>query len=100
MRKDYHFDLATLKDGHRAMLRGEHVQAYHHPDGTYRCLCCGAKWTPERVWAWWPVSLRWARTWGIGRHGVEIGADGIERPIVAQVWSIGPLRVCLGLGGT
>lgn len=97
-RKDYHFDEATLREGHRlSVWENRPVGVVSNDAGVYRCLCCGARWQREHIWAWWPVSLRWSRVWAFGRHGVEVGCDGIERRIVAQVWSFGPLRVCLGL---
>ena len=101
--KRYHFDAATLAEGHeRSVWQRQPIGIESGDDGVYRCLHCGCNWTAEIVWAWWPVSLRMARKWSFGRHGVQVGSDGIERRVCAQVWSIGPLRVVLGadrLGG-
>lgn len=93
----YHFDEATLKEGHRLHTwERKPIHVYSDAAGVYRCQHCGCSWQAERVWAWWPVSVRLVRSWRFGRHGVEVGCDGIERPIFAQVWSLGPLRIVLG----
>lgn len=39
----------------------------------------------------------WRHSWG--RHGYEVGHDRIEQHVVAQVWSVGKLRVILGGNG-
>lgn len=89
----YHFDGKAFARSRRLGLTG----GSSNDAGEYQCHECGAAWKAGPTWAWWPVSLRWADHWSFGRHGVEVGWDGIERPVVAQVWSIGPLRIVLGL---
>lgn len=95
--KRYHFDEETLRRGHVwNVWEGKNVGVTSRDDGTYQCHQCGCSWQAETIWSWWPVTLGLARSWGLGRHGIETGSDGIERKVCAQVWSIGPLRVVLG----
>lgn len=93
----YRFDQKTLERG--ITLPAEaHRGAYCDDSGRYGCLSCGAVWDSETVRRWWPIRVLLAsksywppRTWF-----VEVGFDGIERPIVSRVVGFGRVRVVIG----
>jgi hypothetical protein len=88
MRGDYRFSMRALNRGIKAVWSDD--------AGTYNCGHCGATWQTRVRHCWWPVRVRLVRRWSFGRHGVEVGFDGIEQRVVQQVWSLGPIRIVLG----
>ena len=64
--------------------------------GEYTCHDCGHRWRARRRYLWWPIRLHWSRASAWGRHGREVGHDGIEQHVLGQTLSIGRLRIVLG----
>ncbi len=91
----YKFDGETYKRG-RDWRLGELHGVAHAEDGDYRCYSCGARWTPEDVYCWWPIEFKIVRHWALAVWGIDVGWDGIERPIVRRVVGIGPFRIMFG----
>lgn len=70
--------------------------AWSDDSGRYHCDVCHASWMGGSVRRWWPVRVGLAGHWSFGTHGVEVGAEAIERRVFATVVSVGPLRVVFG----
>ena len=96
MTNAYHYDPQAYQND--ADMGAIAHSVYSTDAGHYHCRGCGCSWKAEAVWLKWPVSFAWSWRFrkAFGRHGVEIGSDGIERPILQAVYSFGPLRVILG----
>jgi hypothetical protein len=88
------FDESVLREGMK-MPRDAH--RVWNDGERYMCFSCGATWKPAVIRLWWPiVGVAWARHFRFGTHGIEVGAEAIERRRVQTVLSIGWLRVTLG----
>jgi hypothetical protein len=66
--------------------------------GNYTCGDCGNTWKARAHYKLWPIRLHWdGPPWfRFQRWGIEVGNRGIERPVLATVVRIGPLRVVVG----
>lgn len=93
-RRRYHFDPASL----RPHAPGG---AWSDGYGRYHCRKCGATWQAEKLRPLWPVRVVFRRydprlQSFASRHYVEVGSDGIERPILATCLWLGPIGLRLG----
>jgi len=91
----YRFSGEVLVEAQRHGVKG----AWSDDHGNYKCFTCGARWEAENILSWWPIALRWraGQSGFFSRHLVEVGTDGIERPIWKQVFRIGALRIVAGV---